>query len=173
MSKTRKYPAADEKALILKRYLVEKVPMSDLCDEYNLQPSQIYGWQKQLFENAPAAFRRTNRRAEDAKDRNNGLRNAGHRRLLNVGSTVGTGVCYMLWPVAINVQHRFVVGCQLSAISHQSENPQELLLLGTESSLLKADRPVGCCRFIQMSHISGIRDRVESDHGRQHSADGQ
>ena len=26
MSKTRKYPAADEKALILKRYLIEKVP---------------------------------------------------------------------------------------------------------------------------------------------------
>jgi transposase-like protein len=69
MSKTRKYPAADEKALILKRYLVEKVPLSDLCDEYDLQPSQIYRWQKQLFENAPALFRRTNKRAEDAKDR--------------------------------------------------------------------------------------------------------
>jgi len=69
MNKTRKYPAADEKAIVLKRYLVEKVPMSDLCDEYGLQPSQIYRWQKQLFENAAAAFRRTNRRAEDAKDR--------------------------------------------------------------------------------------------------------
>jgi len=69
MKKPRKYPAADEKALILKRYLVEKVPMSDLCDQYDLQPSQIYRWQKQLFENAAAAFRRTNRRAEDSKDR--------------------------------------------------------------------------------------------------------
>ncbi len=69
MSKTRKYPPADEKALILKRYLVEKVPLSDLCDEYDLQPSQIYRWQKQLFENAAAAFQRTNKRAEDAKDR--------------------------------------------------------------------------------------------------------
>lgn len=69
MNKTRKYPAADEKAIVLKRYLVEKVPMSDLCDEYGLQPSQIYRWQKQLFENAAAAFQRTNKRAEDAKDR--------------------------------------------------------------------------------------------------------
>jgi len=34
MSKTRKYPAAEEKAVVLKRYLVEKMPMSDLCDEY-------------------------------------------------------------------------------------------------------------------------------------------
>ncbi len=69
MNKTRKYPAADEMAIVLKRYLVEKVPMSDLCDEYGLQPSQIYRWQKQLFENAAAAFRRTNKRTEDAKDR--------------------------------------------------------------------------------------------------------
>ena len=69
MKKTRKYPPAEEKALILKKYLVEKVPMSDLCDEYGLRPSQIYRWQKQLFENAPALFRRTNKRAEDAKDR--------------------------------------------------------------------------------------------------------
>ena len=68
MSQKRKYPAAEEKALILKRYLVEKVPISDLCDEYGLQPSQIYRWQKQLFENAAVAFRRTNRRAEEGKD---------------------------------------------------------------------------------------------------------
>jgi transposase len=69
MSKTRKYPATDEKAIVLKRYLVEKVPMSDLCDEYGLRPSQIYRWQKQLFENAAGTFRRTNKRAEDAKNR--------------------------------------------------------------------------------------------------------
>jgi len=69
MNRKRKYPTADEKALILKRCLVEKVPMSDLCDEYDLQPSQIYRWQKQLFENAAGAFRRANKRAEDAKDR--------------------------------------------------------------------------------------------------------
>ena len=69
MSKRRKYPTAEEKALILKRYLVEKVPMSDLCDEYGLQPSQVYRWQKQLFENAAGAFRRTNKRAGETKDR--------------------------------------------------------------------------------------------------------
>ncbi len=69
MSKKRKYPTGDEKALILKRYLVEKVPLSDICDEYELQPCQIYRWQTQLFENAAVAFRRTNKRAENAKDR--------------------------------------------------------------------------------------------------------
>ena len=69
MKKPRRRFGTGQKATILKRCLVEKVPMSDLCDEYGLQPSQIYRWQKQLFENAAAAFRRTNRRAEDAKDR--------------------------------------------------------------------------------------------------------
>ena len=39
MKKTRKHPSAEEKAVVLKRYLVDKVPMSDLCDEYGLQPS--------------------------------------------------------------------------------------------------------------------------------------
>jgi len=69
MSKKRHYPAAEEKALILKRYLVEKVPMSDLCDEYGVHPTQVYRWQKQLFENAAGAFQRTNKRAENTKDR--------------------------------------------------------------------------------------------------------
>ena len=60
MNKTRDDHAADEKAIVLKAYLVERVPMSDLCDEYDLRPDQIYRWQKQLFENAPARFQRTN-----------------------------------------------------------------------------------------------------------------
>ena len=42
MSKTRKHYSAEEKALILKRYLVEKMALSDLCDEFGLQPSQVY-----------------------------------------------------------------------------------------------------------------------------------
>jgi len=37
-------------------YLVDKVPLSDLCDEYGIKPNQIYSWQKILFDNATAAF---------------------------------------------------------------------------------------------------------------------
>ena len=69
MSKTRKHYSAEEKAVILKRYLVEKVALSDLCDEYGLQPSQVYRWQQQLFERAAEAFQRSNGRAEAAKER--------------------------------------------------------------------------------------------------------
>jgi transposase-like protein len=51
--------------------LIDKVPVSDLCDELGLQPTQIYSWQKQLFDNASSAFQKTGRqtRQNDAKDR--------------------------------------------------------------------------------------------------------
>lgn len=56
MSKQRRHFGTEQKAAILKRYLVDRVPMSDLCDEYGIKPNQIYAWQKILFDNAPAAF---------------------------------------------------------------------------------------------------------------------
>ena len=65
-SQKRRHLAADQKVAVLKRYLVEKTPLSDLCDEYGIQPSQVFQWQKVLFENGAAAFERTGRRAEHA-----------------------------------------------------------------------------------------------------------
>ncbi len=56
MTAPRRCFTTDQKAAILKRYLVDKVPMSDLCDEYGIKPNQIYAWQKILFDNASAAF---------------------------------------------------------------------------------------------------------------------
>jgi transposase-like protein len=56
MSTQRRRFGTDQKATILKRYLVDKVPISDLCDEYGIKPNQLYGWQKTLFEHAEAAF---------------------------------------------------------------------------------------------------------------------
>ncbi len=41
MAPTRRHLSADQKAAILKQYLIEKVPLSDLCDEYGIQPNQI------------------------------------------------------------------------------------------------------------------------------------
>jgi len=56
MKKLRRRFGTDQKAAILKRYLVDKVPISDLCDEYGIKPNQIYAWQKILFERAETAF---------------------------------------------------------------------------------------------------------------------
>ena len=51
MRKTRHNYSPQEKVFILKRHLVDHVAVSDLCDEYQLQPKIFYGWQKQFFEN--------------------------------------------------------------------------------------------------------------------------
>ena len=71
MPRSRRNFGAEEKAIIVKRHLLDKVPISDLCDELGLQPTQIYNWQKQLFENASLAFQKTSRQSKqiDAKDR--------------------------------------------------------------------------------------------------------
>jgi len=59
MRKQRHNYTPEEKVVILKRHLVERVTISDLCDEYQLQPNTFYQWQQQFFENGPAAFARS------------------------------------------------------------------------------------------------------------------
>ena len=68
----RKTIPAPDKLAVLKQYLVEKTPISVLCDQHGLQPSQIYTWQAQLFEHAACVFERKPGRKGgrgDAKDR--------------------------------------------------------------------------------------------------------
>jgi len=56
MKQQRRHLTAAEKAAILREHLLDKVPVSDLCDKHGLHPTVFYRWQKELFENAPAAF---------------------------------------------------------------------------------------------------------------------
>jgi transposase-like protein len=52
--------------------LVDKVPVSDLCDELDVNPNQFYLWQKTFFEQGTAAFERVAKKGKsvaDAKDR--------------------------------------------------------------------------------------------------------
>ena len=56
MKKERKRYTPDEKVAILRRHLVEQVPVSELCDKLGLQPTVFYRWQKEFFENGAAAF---------------------------------------------------------------------------------------------------------------------
>jgi transposase-like protein len=70
----RKNFTPEQKVAIVRRHLLEKVPISDLCDELGIQPTQYYQWQKQFFENGAGAFERrpnraNQRRQDDAKDR--------------------------------------------------------------------------------------------------------
>lgn len=52
----RRHFSAAQKAAIVKAHLVDKVPISDLCEKHAITPTQFYQWQKQLFEGAAAAF---------------------------------------------------------------------------------------------------------------------
>lgn len=54
--KHRRQHSTAQKAAILRRHFVDKVPVSDVCDEFSLQPSVFYRWREQLFGNAEAAL---------------------------------------------------------------------------------------------------------------------
>jgi transposase len=56
MRKERKHYTAEEKVAILRRHFLDKVPVSDLCEELGLRPTVFYRWQKEFFENGAAAF---------------------------------------------------------------------------------------------------------------------
>jgi transposase-like protein len=56
MTKERRQFSAEEKVAILRKQLVEKRPISDVCDECGIRPTQFYQWQKTLFEGGSAAF---------------------------------------------------------------------------------------------------------------------
>ena len=61
MPRHRTNYTATDKVVILRRHLIDHVPVSELCDEYGLQPTVFYRWQKQFFENGAAAFSRADR----------------------------------------------------------------------------------------------------------------
>lgn len=70
MRKQRNNYTAEEKVAILRRHLLEKDPVSKLCDEHGLQPTVFYRWQKEFFENGAAALQskvRANRQPEQER----------------------------------------------------------------------------------------------------------
>jgi transposase len=71
MRKERKHYIAEEKVAILRRHFLDKVPVSDLCEELGLQPTVFYRWQKEFFVNGAAAFQTTEhpRRHADEKQK--------------------------------------------------------------------------------------------------------
>jgi transposase len=68
----RKFLTPEQKISILRRYLVDGESIADLADEFQIHPTQIYAWQKQLFENGSPIFERrgnssNQRRQQDAQ----------------------------------------------------------------------------------------------------------
>jgi transposase len=58
----RRHHTPEQKAALLKRHFVEKVPVSQICNEAQIQPSVFYKWQRDLLEAAPNLFGGNGRR---------------------------------------------------------------------------------------------------------------
>lgn len=67
----RRQFSADKKSEILRGHLVDKVAVSDPCDERKIQPSLFYRWLQQMMGNPEAALQdgRSQRRSDAALER--------------------------------------------------------------------------------------------------------
>ena len=52
----RRHFTPEKKAELLRKHLVDKVPVSDICNEEKLQPSVFYDWLRLLIAQAPAVL---------------------------------------------------------------------------------------------------------------------
>jgi transposase len=72
MTRQRRTFTPEQKVALLRLHLLEKKPVSDICEEHGLNVNLFYLWQKLFFENGAAAFVNTGKRRQalqDAKDR--------------------------------------------------------------------------------------------------------
>jgi len=56
MKNKRKRFSAEEKVRLLRLHLIEKQPVSQICDQHGVNPNVFYRWQKLFFENGPVAI---------------------------------------------------------------------------------------------------------------------
>lgn len=54
--KDRRKFSAEQKVAILRQHLLEKVPVSQVCEQHGIQPTQFYQWQKVFFEGGALVF---------------------------------------------------------------------------------------------------------------------
>jgi len=72
MPRQRRHFTPEQKVALLRLHLLEKKPVSDICQENNLSVNLFYLWQKQFFDNGTAAFDNPGKRrkpGQDAKDK--------------------------------------------------------------------------------------------------------
>lgn len=71
MRKAQKNYTPEQKMGLLRRHLMEKVTISELCREADLQPTVFYRWLDKLFKQGTQVFERgegeTGRKAEQEK----------------------------------------------------------------------------------------------------------
>ena len=55
----RRQFSPEQKIKILRQHLLEKIPISEVCENHQITPTLFYQWQKTFFENGAAAFTKT------------------------------------------------------------------------------------------------------------------
>ena len=71
MTRQRRHFSPEQKVALLREHLIDKVPVSDICERNGIAVTLFYLWQKTFFENGQAAFTANDRRRKsdsDAKD---------------------------------------------------------------------------------------------------------
>jgi transposase len=56
MRRQRRNFSGSEKMAILREHLIDKVPVSEVCEKHGFQPTLFYHWQKKLFEEGAVVF---------------------------------------------------------------------------------------------------------------------
>jgi len=56
LTKERRHWSPEAKIKLLRRHLIERIPISKICEEERLAPSLFHRWQEQLFGNAALAL---------------------------------------------------------------------------------------------------------------------
>ena len=69
MPMQRRHFSGAEKLAILRQHLIEKVPLSEVCQKHDIPPTLFYQWQKKLFEEGASVFetKAANARQQEAE----------------------------------------------------------------------------------------------------------
>ena len=68
MSGRRRNFSIEEKLQILKRHLVGKENVSDICEDINIHVNQFYNWQGDLFNHGPSFFKQDSGLRKEARE---------------------------------------------------------------------------------------------------------
>ena len=80
MPKQRKNFSGAEKIAVLREHPLDKVPISEVCEQHGLQPTMFYNWQKKLFENGATVFDQPGRKLHEAREARRARRQAVRQR---------------------------------------------------------------------------------------------
>jgi transposase-like protein len=68
MTRQRRHYTPEQKVALLREHLVDKVPVSDICEKNGIAVNLFYLWQKTFFENGAATFTANDKRRKATTD---------------------------------------------------------------------------------------------------------